>query len=603
MQTKLLNRLNDGQVQAVTSESKTILCLAGAGSGKTTVLTRRIAHLFDNRVGTSNMLALTFTRLAGKEMKERVIRLVGEKEGKKLFCNTFHAFAVGVLSRWGHLIGIDKNFAIYDQEDRKSILELVIKELGGRTTVNKVNKDYESNDFSDYENTKMINEYKYRLRQNNAIDLDKLIESVNELWKKHPESLEYYQQMYSHVFVDEFQDSSDDQMEMIRLLNADNLFVVGDDFQAIYGWRGAKVEYILNFPNEYPDCEVVKLEDNYRSTRDIIAAANNLIAYNENQSEKTLIAHKDGSPVTVFTTGDERTEYEEVRNKIAELHRSGMPYQKIAVLSRTNMQLKRMQEELERNKVPNIALGRDDIMKNRDIFHIVSWLQVIINNKDGRAFKRATIYPKPFLTEREQQKIRLEAIKRDTTELNVFMNMDFRLSEEFFGYGAKIMAKYLENTTVSELIYYTAETLGVINSYRNQGLENRIEALERGIKYIQSWEKTKATLNEENDLPAFLKWLKYRDIQEKLIEEKDAVKLMTMHGSKGLEFDVVFLVGLVEDTFPSRRGDIEEERRLAYVGVTRAKEKLYLSHALMKQQWNGSMMDAEKSRFLDEIKG
>lgn len=603
MQTKLLNRLNDGQVQAVTSSSKTILCLAGAGSGKTTVLTRRIAHLFDNRVGTSNMLALTFTRLAGKEMKERVIRLVGEREGKKLFCNTFHAFAVGVLSRWGHLVGIDKNFAIYDQEDRKSILELIIKELAGRTTVSKVNKDYEANDFSDYENTKMINEYKYRLRQNNAIDLDKLIESVNELWRKHPESLEYYQQMYSHVFVDEFQDSSDDQMEMIRLLNADNLFVVGDDFQAIYGWRGARVEYILNFPNEYPDCEVLKLEDNYRSTRDIIAAANNLIAYNENQSEKTLIAHKDGSPVTVFTTGDERTEYEEVRNKIAELHRSGMPYQKIAVLSRTNMQLKRMQEELERNNVPNIALGRDDIMKNRDIFHIVSWLQVIINNKDGRAFKRVLSYPKQLLSEHEQQKLRLEALKQDKPELLMFHQMEFRGSRAFFHYGASIMEKYNENIGVGELIYHSAEVLGVIDDYRRRGLENRIEAIERAVKYIRSWEKTKAALNEQNDLPAFLKWLKYRDIQEKLIEEKDAVKLMTMHGSKGLEFDVVFLVGLVEDTFPSRRGDIEEERRLAYVGVTRAKEKLFLSHALMKQQWNGSMMDAEKSRFLDEIKG
>lgn len=601
MQAKLLNGLNDGQVQAVTSNKKTILCLAGAGSGKTTVLTRRIAHLFDNRVGTSNMLALTFTRLAGKEMKERVIRLVGEREGRKLFCNTFHAFAVGVLSRWGHLVGLDKNFAIYDQEDRKSILELVIKELGGRTTVNKVNQAYETNDFSDYENMKMINEYKYRLRQNNAIDLDKLIETVNDLWKKYSTSLYHYQQMYSHVFVDEFQDSSDDQMEMIRLLNADNLFVVGDDFQAIYGWRGANVEYILDFPNEYPDCEIVKLEDNYRSTKEIIAAANNLIAYNVNQSEKTLVAHKDGSPITVFTTGDERTEYERVRNKIEELHHSGTPYQKVAVLSRTNMQLKRMQDELERNNVPNIALGRDDIMKNRDIFHIVSWLQVIINNRDGRAFRRATNYPKTFLTEREQQRIRLEAIKRDTTELNVFMNMDFRLSEEFFGYGAKIMAKHLENAKVSELIYYTAEVLGVIRDYRNQGLDNRIEALERGVKYIQSWEKTKETLGEENDLPAFLKWLKYRDIQEKLVEEKDAVKLMTMHGSKGLEFDVVFLVGLVEDTFPSRRGDIEEERRLAYVGITRAKERLFLSHALMKQQWNGSMIDAERSRFLEEI--
>lgn len=602
MLTKLLEGLNGEQQQAVTSTSNTILCLAGAGSGKTTVLTTRIARLFNDRVGTSNMLALTFTRLAGKEMKERVIRLVGKREGKKLFCNTFHAFAVSVLNEWGHLIGIDKNFTIYDQEDRRSILEAVIKELGGRTSVAKVNKAYEENDESDYENTKIINEYKYRLRQNNAVDLDKLIEIINELWTKHAKSLNYYKKMYSHVFVDEFQDSSDDQMKMIRLLSPENLFVVGDDFQAIYGWRGAKVEYILEFSKEYPDCEVVKLEDNYRSTREIVAAANNLIAYNENQSKKTLIAHKDGPQITVSTTGDERMEYEEVLRKIEVLHGSGTPYKGVAVLSRTNMQLKRMQEMLEANGIPNIALGRDDIMKNRDIFHIVSWLQVIINNKDGRAFKRALSYPKQLLSEREQQQLRLEALKQDVPELNMFHIMDFRESKTFFRYGGAIMEKYNKNIGVGELIYHAAEVLGVIEDYRNQGLDNRIVALENGVKYIQSWSKTKETLGEENDLPAFLKWLKYRDIQEKLIDEKDAVKLMTMHGSKGLEFDVVFLVGLVEDTFPSKRGDIEEERRLAYVGITRAKEKLFLSYSLIKQQWNGSMADAEKSRFLDEIK-
>ena len=603
MQAKLLEGLNAKQHQAVISTSETILCLAGAGSGKTTVLTTRIAHLFDNRVGTSDMLALTFTRLAGKEMKERVIRLIGEREGKKLFCNTFHAFAVHVLKDWGHLIGIDKNFTIYDQEDRKSVLEAVIKELGSKATITKITKAYEDNDGSDYEITRILKEYKYRLRQNNALDLDKLISVVNELWSKYPEALNYYKQMYSHVFVDEFQDSSDDQMDMFRLLAPKNLFVVGDDFQAIYGWRGAKVEYILDFPNEYPNCEVVKLEDNYRSTKEIVAAANNLISHNMNQSEKTLIAHKEGPRVTVSTTGDERTEYEQVLDKIRDLYESGTPYKGIAVLSRTNMQLKRMQEQLEQNGIPNIALGRNDIMRNRDMLFIVSWLQVIVNNKDGRAFNRALSYPEPFLSEREQQVLRLEALKQDKSELAMFQQMDFRQSKRFFELGSKISAQYSEGASVADLILYTAEVLGVIQDYKEKGLENRIEALENGTKYIEAWQKTKETLGEDNSLSAFLRWLKYRDIQEKLIDEKDAVKLMTMHGSKGLEFDVVFLVGLVEGTFPSKRGDIEEERRLAYVGVTRAKKQLFLSHSLMKQEWNGSMVEVEKSRFLDEIKG
>lgn len=599
MQTSLLNGLNANQQQAVTSPSKTILCLAGAGSGKTTVLTRRIAHLFDNRVGTSNMLALTFTRLAGKEMKERVIKLVGESEGKKLFCNTFHAFAVQVLREWGHVVGIEKNFTIYDQEDRESILTVILKELGSRTTLKKVFDAFEDAPSERSEEYRMINEYHWRLRQNNAIDLDGLIKKVVELWIISPDVLDYYKRIYTHVFVDEFQDSNDEQMRLIQLLDPKNLFVVGDDFQAIYGWRGAKVEYILDFPKVY-DCEVVKLEDNYRSTKEIVAAANNLISYNENQSEKILIAHKEGPQITVFSTGDERIEYEEVVNKIEVLRNSGVPYKDIAILSRTNMQLSRMQSQLDRGAVPNVALGRNDIMKNRDIRSIVAWLQVIVNQKDGMALKRALDYPEPLLSDNEKNVLKLEAIKQEKSELVILKELDFRGSKKFFGFGSRIFEK-AQNASVSELILYTADILGVSKEYENQGLQNRLHALQNGIEYIKSWEDSKRNLGEDNSLSAFLNWLKYRDIQEKLVEEKDVVKLMTMHGAKGLEFPVVFLIGLVEDTFPSARGDIEEERRLAYVGITRAKDKLFLSHSKTKQGWNGSVEPAIKSRFLEEI--
>lgn len=601
MIAKLLDGLNQNQLQAVTSKSKTILCLAGAGSGKTTVLTRRIAHLFDNRIGTSNMLALTFTRLAGKEMKERVISLIGEQEGKKLFCNTFHAFAVQVLKEWGHLIGIEKNFTIYDQEDRTSILEVIIKELGNRTTLKKVIAEFDSFPDEKSEEYRVIDEYLWRLRQNNAVDLDRLIHKVVELWCFKPEALTYYQHMYTHVFVDEFQDSNDEQMKIIQMLAPENLFVVGDDFQAIYGWRGAKVEYILDFPNQYPDCEVVKLEDNYRSTSQIVTAANNLISFNEYQSEKKLIAHKEGPQITVFTTGDERIEYEEVCNRITNLHASGMEYKDIAVLSRTNMQLARMQSLLEQNGVPNVALGRNDIMKNRDIRSIVAWLEVIFNQKDGVALKRALAYPEPFLSENELNLLKLEAAKTEKTELETLKILDFKMAKKFFNIGSLIYEKHYNGTNISELVQYTADILGVLKEYEEKGLQNRLQSLREGIEYIKAWEESKRSLGEDHSVMAFLKWLKYRDIQEKLVEEKDAVKLMTMHGAKGLEFPVVFLIGLVEDTFPSRRGDIEEERRLAYVGVTRAKEQLFLSHSLVKQQWNGSLVQAVKSRFLDEL--
>lgn len=602
MQATLLKGLNKGQQRAVLSDNKTILCLAGAGSGKTTVLTRRIAHLFNNRVGTSNMLALTFTRLAGKEMKERVISLVGEVEGRKLFCNTFHAFAVHVLKDWGHLIGIDKNFTIYDQEDRVSILEVIIKELGDRVKLKKVVEAYEEKDETSHEIMLVINEYVYRLRQNNAIDLDKLIEKINVLWAEHPESLNHYKRLYSHVFVDEFQDTNIEQMTMIQSLASTNLFVVGDDFQAIYGWRGANVEYILGFPSIYPGCEVVKLEDNYRSTKEIIAAANNLISYNLTQSEKTLIAHKSGSQITVSTAGDERVEYEDIASKIKGLKDSGVAYKDIAVLSRTNMQLTRMQSQLERDGIPNVALGRNDIMRNQDIRSIISWLQVISNQKDSTALRRALDYPEPFLSEGEQKKLKLEAAKQEKTELVMLKELDFRKAHKFFGIGSLIFDKQSQGMNVSDLILYTAEILGVLQDYESKGLQNRLQAIQDGVEYIKAWESSKANLGEDNGLQAFLKWLKFRDIQEKLVEEKDAVKLMTMHGAKGLEFEIVFIVGLIEETFPSKRGDLEEERRLAYVGVTRARERLFLSHAHTKQQWNGSPAPAIPSRFLTEIK-
>lgn len=604
MTVKLLNGLNPNQKQAVTSNNNTILCLAGAGSGKTTVLTRRIAHLFDNRVGTSNMLALTFTRLAGKEMKERVISLIGDQEGKKLFCNTFHAFAVQVLKEWGHEIGIEKNFTIYDQEDREAILNNIINEFGGKTTLKKVLTALETGPDERSEEYRVIEEYMYRLRQNNAVDLDQLINRVVLLWNVSSESLSYYQQMYSHVFVDEFQDTNDEQMEMIKLLAPNNLFVVGDDFQAIYGWRGAKVDYIIDFPNAYKDCEVVKLEDNYRSTNQIVAAANNLISNNVNQTKKKLIAHKDGPKITVLTTGDERKEYEKIVDRIKSLNQEGIAYKDIAVLSRTNIQLARMQSKLEESGLPNVALGRNDIMRNSDVRSIVAWLEVITNHRDGGALDRALRYPKSFLTEIEYSKIKLKALKKDSTHLQILHECNFQGAKEFFLLGYAIFQKYKEeNTSVSRVFEIVAEQLGVINDYEEKGLNNRIDSFNDALSYISSWEKSKNELGEDSSLSGFLKWLKHRDIHEKLVEEKDAVKLMTMHGSKGLEFDVVFLVGLVEDTFPSKRGDIEEERRLAYVGITRAKEQLFLSYPLMKQQWNGSLVQAEKSRFLNELSG
>lgn len=609
---KLLDGLNDAQLEAVTSDSSVILTLAGAGSGKTTVLTRRVANLQVNeRIGTSNMLCLTFTRLAGKEMKERVMQLVGEQEGMKLFCNTFHAFAVMVLKEWGHEIGLDKSFTIYDQDDRQAILERIIASFGKRTTLKKVLtrfencKDVNEERINHPEECRVLEEYSYQLKRNNAVDLDRLIDLVNILWNKSARALEYYQRTYSHVFVDEFQDTSDEQMEMIRLLNAKHLFVVGDDFQAIYGWRGAKVEYIIEFPSHYIGCHVVKLEDNYRSTHQIVDAANRVIAKNTRQSEKKSVAHKTGIDVVVHHLADEDLERELVINSIKGLKKEGVNYKNFAVLARTNRQIDRMHLKLEQAQIPSVRVsGNNDVFKKHDIKSMMAWFDFMQNKLDNINLKKALKFPREFIPDMALQQLELdammndiglyEAIERDDNErfLPVVMNLDENLSK-------------LEDYTPSNCLRILVDVLGIEGFYKSQGLLNRLADAEMAYNNMLVWESSKKALGEDCSLSSFLRYLKHRDIQEKLVEEKDAVKLMTIHASKGLEFDTVFITGMNQGVFPSKKTqDFEEERRLFYVAVTRARDHLIITRAdKVEPSWGYDLKQMEPSQFIEELQG
>jgi DNA helicase-2/ATP-dependent DNA helicase PcrA len=607
-----LHRLNDEQRLAVLSKSPTILCLAGAGSGKTTVLTTRVANLQVNeRIGTSNMLCLTFTRLAGKEMKERVMQLIGDQEGMKLFCNTFHAFAVMVLKEWGHEIGLDKSFTIYDQDDRQAILERIIASFGKRTTLKKVLirfencKDANAERINHPEESRVLEEYGYQLKRNNAVDLDRLIDIVNLLWNKQPRALEYYQRTYSHVFVDEFQDTSDEQMEMIRLLNPKHLFVVGDDFQAIYGWRGAKAEYIIDFPSHYLGCHVVKLEDNYRSTHQIVDAANSVIAKNTRQTQKKSVAHKNGIAVTVHHLADEDLERELVITSIKDLKKEGVNYKHFAVLARTNRQIDRMHLKLEQAHIPSIRVsGNNDVFKKHDIKSMMAWFDFMQNKLDNINLNKALKFPREFIPEMALQKIELdammndlglyEAIERDGDEkfIQVVMGLEEKLSK-------------VEDYTPSNCFRVLVDVLGVEEFYKSQGLINRLSDAEMAYNFMLVWEKSKKALGEDCSLSSFLRYLKHRDIQEKLIEEKDAVKLMTIHASKGLEFDTVFITGMNQGVFPSKKTqDFEEERRLFYVAVTRARDQLVISRAKrVETSWSYELKDMEPSQFIEELQG
>lgn len=597
---ELLQGLNEQQAQAVISASPLILCLAGAGSGKTTVLTKRVANLYLNRnVSVENMLCLTFTRLAGKEMKERVTRLIGADEGEKLFCNTFHAFAVAVLKKHGWVLGIEENFAIYDQETREVMLKRIIFEFGGKTTIKKVNDcfatcdDYREEQRKRPEECRVLMEYGYRCKRNNAVDLDRLIDLVIRLWELRPEILAEYRNQYLYVFVDEFQDTNDEQARMVNMLQAEHLFVVGDDFQAIYGWRGAKVQFIIDFAKNNPKCEVIKLEHNYRSTKEIVALANRLIKHNVNQTDKTLIAHKSGREPVETTHRDQSREICSIMEIVQVVNTEGVAYKDIAVLARTNKFIEDVQFLLKMNNIPYIRVSSaDDPFKLPSVKKVLDWMELLCNTSNDMALKKCARHLE--CSEVELSRLELEALKADT---NMY---DLVQQNNEWQYMRNAISDFQTEAADNRTALYLFKALANANVFRGK---LKAEDIESAVKAIEQWMITSENATHECTATAFLQYLKYKDVQDKLMDDRDAVKLMTVHGSKGLEFDTVILGGMNQGIFPSKRGDIEEERRLAYVAITRAKNQLYITSARQTPAWSGELVEAKPSQFISEMTG
>lgn len=594
--------LNEAQELAVKSVETVILCLAGAGTGKTKTLTERVAALQSQRISCSNMLALTFTRLAGKEMKERVIKLVGESEGKNLFCNTFHAFCVKILKEWGHLIGYDDEFTIYDQEDRESIINNIIQEFKYKTTANEV---IEILNFAGQNNEKFspaavetANEYKYQLKRNNAMDLDMLLINALDILKNNVDVQSRYHELYEYVFVDEFQDSNDIQMELIKTLNPKNLFVVGDDFQSIYGWRQAKPEYIINFEKYYPGCQIIKLEENYRSTVPIIEAANNLIAHNEKQTKKILIAHKEGQQIEYFETETIENEVNLVASKILEGNEA---YSNFAVLTRTNKQVEPFIEQFRMFNIPyQLVSNKDDPLKKRDIRMVLNILEILLNPKDDVTLKKIINFPEKRLNELRLKEIEKMQVDEDISFMEVLETI--QETQEFTEMLDNLHTKVFEECYMAEDAFMTVvKELKLLEKYTEDGRLAKIDDLGAAQYAIGRWQDTQYKLGESTEFSAFLKWMHIKDIQEKLIEERDAVKIMTVHASKGLEFKNVFVIGMNQDIFPSKRGDLEEERRLFYVAITRAKDGLYLSRSKKALGWGNREILTKESQFINEL--
>ena len=582
----LIDGLNERQIQAVTSTAPIILALAGAGSGKTTVLTKRVANLnLNHGIDTENMLCLTFTRLAGKEMKERVIKLIGQDKGEKLFCNTFHAFAVSVLKEHGWRLGIDENFSIYDQQEREELLKKIIISFGKKTTLKKVIECHENaGDYRDEmskrpEECRVLMEYGNRCKQNNAVDLNRLIDLVIRLWSIHPDVLNTYRKKYSNVFVDEFQDTNIEQAVMVDMLQASNLFVVGDDFQAIYGWRGAQVKFILDFANANPTCEVIKLEDNYRSTEQIIAAANKLIKNNVNQTDKKLIAHKSGVEVKAYSLLCEEGELYAIRAFIsAEEDCSNM-----AILARTNKFLDKLAYVLNQLEIPYIrANASDDPFELPGVKKVLDWMELLTNTRNDVAVKKCLTHL--GISDLAIAELELEALKRGCKLFDVGLTKQV-FKTDITDMLIESFSKLKEPSAI-ELFELVADTINIFEK-------------DKAVKWLEKWSES----TENNSAVDFLQYLKYREIKEffKPEEEKRAVKLMTVHASKGLEFDTVILAGMNQGVFPSARGDIEEERRLAYVATTRAKNKLIMTCSKEISGWGNTTKPAEVSQFINEM--
>ncbi len=601
-------QLNEAQNKAVISNKPRILCLAGAGTGKTRVLTHRIAYLDKKREGTSNMLALTFTRFAAKEMKERVIELIGESQGKKLFAGTFHGWCVSILKEFHYLLDRDKNFTIYGEEDRRSLIKSILDDFGYSYKPEEV-MYAEVNEIDDDNLLRVIQEYKYRLRQNNAFDLDMLMYQTYCLLAGNPEVNKELTKRYKYVFVDEFQDTDDLQFNIIKALNPENLFVVGDDYQSIYAWRGANPQNIIDLSNNQ-EYEVVRLERNYRSSINIVEGANQVINNNKNRTEKKLITEKDGPEIIIQELEDEESEAKKIGDIILSRLEFIKPniadaYSEFAVLARTNKQVDYISSVLNEMNIPTFVVSnRNDVFRKYHIRLLLNWIESSINPDDETYLKRIINFPSIRVSDLELEELELkameeglnfyEAIKNENgTGIKNFIELQEMTLETFYD-GEPLLSQF------KELISGVHD---LINYYEQTGLHNRVEDIERMYYSITRWVKVQEELGEQTDIESFLRWIKTKDIQDRLAQENtNAVKLMTIHAAKGLEFPVVFVAGMNQGTFPSKMTEnIEEERRLFYVAVTRAKERLILTRPAKKRIWGDVVKEQPPSQFLSEI--
>jgi DNA helicase II / ATP-dependent DNA helicase PcrA len=633
----LINGLNKEQAEAVKHTEGPLLIMAGAGSGKTRVLTNRIAYLLgEKEVSPRSILAITFTNKAAREMRERVHKLVGD-DGSQIWVSTFHSMCVRILRRDIDRIGYNSNFSILDTSDQLSVIKQALKRLNldpkqydPRAMLGAISSaknelitpdQYSKEAGSVYERkvAEIFDLYQKTLRRNQSLDFDDLIMQTIQLFDRVPEVLQYYQRRFQYIHVDEYQDTNHAQYRLVNQLASryKNLCVVGDSDQSIYRWRGADITNILSFEKDYPNAKVVMLEQNYRSTKTILDAANKVIGNNSGRKPKNLWTDNiDGSKLRYYQAATERDEALYVTEKIEEMvmMEKKRHYRDIAILYRTNAQSRSIEETFVKAGVPYQMIGGTKFYDRKEIKDMLAYLRLIANPDDDISFERVVNEPKRGIGKTSIEKLQAYANEHEISLFDTLKEVDFtgvsaKAANALSEFGAMISnwAKQTDFLTATDMVEQVLEGSGyeeMLKAERSIESQSRLENLEEFKTVTKNFEQT----SEDKTLVTFLTDLALIADIDSMDEDPssdDKVILMTLHGAKGLEFPVVFLIGMEENVFPHSRSqmdetEMEEERRLAYVGITRAEEELFLTNAKMRTLFGRTNMNSV-SRFIGEI--
>lgn len=617
-----LEYLNDRQKEAVLYGDGPLLILAGAGSGKTSVLTKRVAYLIKERnVSPKNIVAITFTNKAAKEMKERIIKEVG-KEGYDIQISTFHSFGLRIIKENYEKLGYEKNFTIIDSDDSLTVVKKILKEMGIDST--RFNPKFIKNQISSCKNEmvtpekyknlvndelsdityKVYKKYQDTLLRNNSLDFDDLLIKPIELFNKYKEVLENYQELFKYVFIDEYQDTNEAQYILSKMISAKykNICVVGDDAQSIYSWRGANFKNILNFEKDYKNAKVILLEQNYRSTKTILNAANSVIKNNINKKDKNLWTDNSiGEKIKYVRTNDEKDEASYVTREIRNLVNNGVSLDDIAVLYRTNAQSRTIEEGFLNSNIPYKIVGAFAFYSRKEIKDLLAYLKLIYNTKDDVSLMRIINYPKRKIGAKTIENLSMDAVLNGTSMFDVISG----------GKELEFKKLILEMKEKSEVLSLT-ETIDMVLD--KSGIKSELESehtLEADIRLenLNEFKSITKTFEEESGIASLEDFLNevslVSDVNDQKNDNSPKVTLMTIHAVKGLEYKYVFVIGMEENIFPhvnscEEDGGIEEERRLCYVAITRAKEKLYLVNALRRMLYGKTSVNMP-SRFINEI--